>query len=115
MEKEYVYEKEYVEQKLLAYIGNKRRLLNLILQAIKEIEKREKSVHSRQNRIFIDYFAGTGVVSRLAKSLGYQVISNDWERYSYIINKSFLENSDEIFSLYQKRGGFEKIIKDLIS
>ena len=113
MEKAYVYEKEYVEQKLLAYIGNKRRLLNLILQAIKEIEKREKSVHSRQNRVFIDYFAGTGVVSRLAKSLGYQVISNDWERYSYIINKSFLENSDELFSLYEEEGGFKSIIKKL--
>ncbi|MBP5706926.1 MAG: DNA adenine methylase, partial [Spirochaetales bacterium] len=40
---------------------------------------------------FLDLFAGSGSVSRLAKSMGFAVTSNDWEYYSYVINKTFLE------------------------
>lgn len=36
---------------------------------------------------FVDLFAGTGVVSRLAKSLGFRVVSNDWEPYSEVLNR----------------------------
>jgi adenine-specific DNA-methyltransferase len=35
---------------------------------------------------FVDAFAGSGVVSRLAKQRGFRVISNDWEPYAQVLN-----------------------------
>ena len=96
----YIYDKDYVENNLIAYIGNKKRLLSLIVRAIKEVEQngslaKQKSNNQKRKKmergLFIDYFAGTGVVSRLAKSLGYRVIANDWEPYAHVINRAFLE------------------------
>jgi adenine-specific DNA-methyltransferase len=67
---------DYVFQQLIPYIGNKRRLLNVILQAINMT-----GINPRQ-ATFLDLFAGSGVVSRMAKKCGFRVLSNDWEPYS---------------------------------
>ena len=112
MKQTYVYEKDYVENHLLAYIGNKRRLLPLLLRAIKEVETRgSKPIHKRS--WFIDYFSGTGVVSRLAKSLGYKVISNDWEDYAYVMNKAFVESSQDIENLFHQDGGIHQMLEQM--
>ncbi|MFC1504164.1 DNA adenine methylase, partial [Spirochaetota bacterium] len=102
------YDPEYVENFLIAYIGNKRRLIGLIKRAMEALPIK----NSRKKRLsFIDYFAGSGVVSKLAKSAGFDVISNDWEYYSYIINKAFLEISNEdLDSLFKKEGGIGRVI-----
>ncbi len=108
------YEKDFVEKKLVAYIGNKRKLIPLILKAIEEIKKRgNKKIDPRG--WFVDYFSGTGVVARLGKSLGFKTIANDWEKYSFIVNKGFLENSQEDLKLFQSEGGVEKVLKELNS
>ena len=60
------YNKDYVEKHLIAYLGNKRKLLPLILEGIKST-----SHDIKNNSKFLDLFAGTGVVSRMAKSLGF--------------------------------------------
>jgi adenine-specific DNA-methyltransferase len=39
---------------------------------------------------FVDFFAGSGVVSRLAKALGYRTIANDWEPYTREINGAYI-------------------------
>ncbi|MGE4351605.1 MAG: DNA adenine methylase [Bdellovibrionales bacterium] len=78
---------EYLFHQLIPYIGNKRKLLRLIHEAILA------SGASPETHLFIDLFAGTGVVSRLARKLGYAVIANDWEPYSEIINRCYLENT----------------------
>lgn len=39
---------------------------------------------------FVDFFAGSGVVSRLAKTLGFRVVSNDWEPYTREINGAYV-------------------------
>lgn len=39
---------------------------------------------------FYDAFSGSGVVARMAKTLGYRVIANDWEPYSYFMNTAFI-------------------------
>ena len=52
---------DYVFQQLIPYIGNKRRVLSMILQAINQTK-----VNPRQ-ATFLDMFAGSGVVSRMAK------------------------------------------------
>lgn len=72
---------DYLFSQLIPYIGNKRKLLGLIAQAIAATG----AVPQRTD--FVDLFAGTGVVSRLAKSLGFRVVSNDWEPYSELLNR----------------------------
>ena len=69
---------KYLKNNIIAYIGNKRNLLSLIEKAI----KRTKLAKVKRDYTFVDLFAGSGVVSRLAKSLGFKVIANDWEYYS---------------------------------
>ncbi len=71
--------KDYVFSQLIPYIGSKRKLLGLIGRALGDT--------GTERGKFFDAFAGSGVVSRFAKTLGYQVISNDWEPYSYEINR----------------------------
>ena len=106
-----LYENEYVENNLIAYIGNKRRLLPLITRALSEIEKNE-SKKSKTIR-FLDCFSGTGVVSRLAKSLGFSVISNDWEAYTHPINKAFLLNDKDVWSIFADEGGIDQVLQNL--
>lgn len=73
---------EYLYHQLIPYLGNKRKLLPLVAMAI----QRSGVVGGR----FFDAFAGSGVVSRLAKTLGFQVFSNDWEPYHTPINGTYI-------------------------
>lgn len=78
---------EYLFHQLIPYIGNKRKLLGLIERAI------QASGITPDTHQFIDLFSGTGVVSRFARHLGFGVIANDWEPYSEMINRCYLELS----------------------
>ncbi|HPO49993.1 MAG TPA: DNA adenine methylase [Spirochaetota bacterium] len=99
----------YIEKNLIAYIGNKRRLLDLIKKSILKTD-----VHDKENIKFLDLFAGTGVVSRLAKNLGLETYTNDWEYYSYVMNKTFLGlNKDFLDDSFEKIGGVEKALEIL--
>ena len=80
---------EYLFHQLIPYIGNKRKLLRLIELALKATDA-HPDTHT-----FVDLFAGTGVVSRLARRLGYAVVANDWEPYSEVINRCYLEITKE--------------------
>lgn len=104
--------KSYIENHLIAYIGNKRRLIPLLERSM-ELVAKWGSTKVNKNGLFIDYFAGTGVVSRLARSMGFQVIANDWEYYSYIINKAFLELSNSDISLFDEDGGLAQVLEEL--
>lgn len=108
----YYYSKDYVEKNLIAYIGNKRRLLELILDSVKEIETLG-SVEIDRKGLFVDYFAGTGVISRLMQSLGYEVIANDWEHYSYCLNKGFIEFDQKDLKLFDDEGGLGKVLDEM--
>ena len=74
---------EHLFNQLIPYIGNKRKLLGLIQRAV-----RQTTV--RPGDSFVDFFAGSGVVSRWAKLLGYRVIANDWEPYAQTINRCYI-------------------------
>ncbi|GBR23943.1 DNA adenine methylase [Komagataeibacter nataicola] len=78
---------DYLFSQLIPYIGNKRKLLGLIAQAI------AATGEAPPRTDFIDLFAGTGVVSRLAKRLGFRVLCNDWEPYSEQINRCHIVQS----------------------
>lgn len=80
---------EYLFHQLIPYIGNKRKLLGLIGRAMKA------AAPEAQTNCFVDLFAGTGVVSRFARQSGLQVLANDWEPYSEIINRCYLEIAQE--------------------
>jgi adenine-specific DNA-methyltransferase len=104
-------QENYINNNLIAYIGNKKRLIDLLKKSIKKVINNKNT-----NLKFLDLFAGTGVVSRLAKSLGFEVFSNDWEYYSYIINKTFIElNSDFLNSSFKKLGGVDNVLNILNS
>lgn len=77
---------EYLFNQLVPYLGNKRRLLHLILEAL----ELTGTLNTNKSPIFADYFAGSGVVSRLARQNGYRVIANDWEPYSHALNYAIL-------------------------
>ncbi len=74
---------DYVFNQLIPYIGNKRKLLGLIQLAIAKTEVKPSST-------FLDVFAGSGVVSRMAKKMFFRVITNDWEPYAKEINNCYI-------------------------
>lgn len=80
--------REYLFAQLIPYIGSKRKLLPVIARALSHTGI-ETQIHSRRP-LFVDLFAGSGVVSRMAKMLGMRVLANDWEPYSAAINGAFI-------------------------
>ncbi len=108
----YHYEKAYAEENLIAYIGNKRRLLPLFVTALKTIEQTGRTP-LRRTGMFIDYFSGTGVVARVAKSLGFQVITNDWEPYAALLARAFIKTSQKTLQLFAAEGGLAQVLNEL--
>lgn len=99
----------YLTKQLIAYIGNKRTLLPFLSNVFDSLEL-------GANPSFSDPFAGTGAVSRLGKFKGFQVHSNDWEHYSYIVNSCFIgTNKDESRNLFRCKGGIESIFNEFSS
>jgi len=96
----------YLKEQLITYIGNKRRLLPLIQEALWN--------PSRENSIFLDLFSGSGVVSRLARLMGYNVIANDWEEYSRVLGESHLKlNRSDIVRLFGSSRTLKNLLNDL--
>jgi len=95
---------DFVFNQLIPYIGNKRRLLDLIGDAI-------DAAHIARPATFLDVFAGSGVVSRFAKRRGFRVISNDWEPHTRPINTCYIAcNRAPPFAVL---GGYEAAIDRL--
>lgn len=73
------------------YIGSKYSLLPFIGSVIEDFIGVDLS-----NVVLCDIFAGTGAVGRYFKSKVQKVISNDWEYYSYVLNRNYIGNHTEI-------------------
>lgn len=73
---------EYLYNQLIPYIGNKRKLLWLIAEAVRKT--------GITTGTFLDLFSGSSAVSRFAKYNGFRVIANDWEPYGNIINQCYV-------------------------
>jgi len=69
------------------YIGSKHKLSDFIMQSVFSAVGTDLS-----NKVFCDLFAGTGIVGRNFKPKVKQIISNDLEYYSYVLNKNYIEN-----------------------
>lgn len=99
-------EQEYLTKQIIAYIGNKRKLLSLIYRALEST-----GLEIKAGLKFFDVFAGSGVVSRFAKSLNFEVYSNDWEYYSYIINSAYIGiNKKELAELFGSEENFSNLL-----
>jgi len=86
------YKDKFLTSHLITYIGNKRRLLSFIDNAIYDIKK-----ELGKNKISIfDGFSGSGCVSRLFKYDASHLYVNDIEPYSETINKCYLSNTSEV-------------------
>lgn len=73
---------DYLFAQIIPYLGNKRKLLPLIAEAV--------ALTGLTTGVFADLFAGSGVVSRWAKAHGFRVVSNDWEPYARAINGCYV-------------------------
>ncbi|WP_455488396.1 DNA adenine methylase, partial [Haemophilus sp.] len=73
------------------YIGSKLKLSNWL-----EAEITNVVGDSLSNKVFCDLFAGTGIVGRKFKTNVKQVIVNDMEYYSYVLNRNYIGNHQTI-------------------
>jgi adenine-specific DNA-methyltransferase len=76
--------KRYLTGQLIPYLGNKRALLGRMAPVL------AAAAGNVREPAFMDIFAGSGAVSRLARSMGMRVMANDWEPYAKVINDCWL-------------------------
>lgn len=92
------------------YIGSKYSLMEFLKNTIEDVT----GYHNGEGHIFADLFAGTGIVGSTYKEMGYNVISNDIQYYSYVINKHLIENipvmDDSILDYLNSLEGIEGFI-----
>ena len=69
------------------YIGSKHKLSSFIFNTVTSVCGNDVS-----QKVFCDLFAGTGIVGRTFKSHVKQVIANDMEFYSYVLNRNYIGN-----------------------
>lgn len=93
----------YITDQLIPYIGNKRKLLPLIDRAVR--------MTGVGGGVFFDAFAGSGVVSRYAKTAGFRVVSNDWEPYTETINRAYVEANRP--PAFERLGGIDAAFAEL--
>lgn len=72
------------------YIGSKNKLSQFIQTEIKKI------VGEMKEKVFCDLFAGTGAIGRVFKTESKKIIANDFEYYSYVLNRNYIGNHEEI-------------------
>lgn len=79
----------------MRFIGNKVNLLEMIYQAI--------SVRNIKGNSVFDLFSGTKNVAKFFKKLNYLVYSSDLLFFSYILQRAYIENNQDLT--------FEKLLK----
>lgn len=98
----------YLRSQLIAYIGNKRRLLPFLHALFGRLHN-EKPVASA-----IDPFAGSGAVARLLRWMGCAVYANDWEHYAFVLNRAFVTiGAERASQLFSADGGLAAVIESL--
>jgi adenine-specific DNA-methyltransferase len=76
----------YLKQSVIQYLGNKRNLLAFISSNIDSILDKDSALNGKvEPLVFVDAFSGSGIVGRLGRLKGFEVISNDLEDYARVI------------------------------
>lgn len=92
---------------LIAYIGNKRRLLAFLDPIL-------CGLTTSTAPELLDPFCGSGAVARLARFRGFSVLANDWEPYAHVATAAYLENSEtDMGRLFPHSGGISAVIDAL--
>ena len=84
-------DKKYLTEQIITYLGNKRKLLDYIANAVEDILT-ELGIEKAN---ICDLFSGSGVVSRKLKQYSKTLYANDLEEYSYVINSCYLTNKED--------------------
>ena len=87
------------------YIGSKHKLSSFLKDAIINTVGSDLS-----NLVFCDLFAGTGSVGRTFKPLVKQIIANDVEFYSYVLNRNYIGNHQEL--MFEEHLSFLNSLKE---
>jgi adenine-specific DNA-methyltransferase len=115
----------YLTRHLIAYIGNKRALLGFLAAAFRRAgeacgaraaagEPGARGGLPGAGLTFLDPFAGSGAVSRLARLMGFRVLANDWEFYSYVLNSAHLGvEACDLPGLFRRAGGLDRMLEEL--
>lgn len=99
----------FLTEQIIAYIGNKRKLLPLIHSAIEST-----GLELKPGLRFFDAFSGSGVVSRMAKAMGFEVFANDWECYATVLSRGYVAtNESDIADIFGSEDEFGKVIEQL--
>jgi adenine-specific DNA-methyltransferase len=95
----------YLTRQLIAYIGNKRKLLPLLLRIFRRLEERGRI------RSFADPFCGSTAVARLGRALGYEVLAGDVEEYARVLGSAYLTvSSGDAEELFADFGGLRQLL-----
>lgn len=93
----------FLTSQLITYLGNKRSLIGYIENEVKQIAE----LLHKDKLVCADFFSGSGVVARLLKGYSSQLIVNDLEDYSRVINSCYLSNKKDyparLCSEYRKK------------
>lgn len=71
------------------YIGSKLSLLEFLKESIDKIV-------SSEDYVFSDLFAWTWIVWRYFKELWHKIIANDLQYYSYVLNRNYIWNNEDL-------------------
>ncbi|HVU06725.1 MAG TPA: DNA adenine methylase [Candidatus Paceibacterota bacterium] len=72
----------------MRFIGNKEKLLEKIHSTVVDL--------GFQDGTFCDFFSGTSNVGRFFKEKGYSVLSSDLMYFSFVLQKAYIENNEEV-------------------
>ena len=78
------------------YIGSKFSLIDFLKSSIDKTLELNHESKQPSEMVFADLFAGTGIVSGSFKELGYSIIANDIQYYSYVLIKHMIENNGNL-------------------
>ena len=82
---------DFINQNMITYIGNKRKLIDDIEKILKDLKKDI----GKDKLVLCDLFSGSGVVSRMMYNHSSKLITNDLEGYSYCVCKCYLDKPNE--------------------
>lgn len=78
---------EYVKQSSLVYLGNKRKLVEWIEEAVERVKLRL----GKDKLVVVDAFCGSTSVARMLAGHASELHTNDFERYSHVLQVCYVQ------------------------
>lgn len=89
----------YLTEQIVTYLGNKRSLLHFLGTGLEQVKSRLGKDRLKAG----DLFSGSGIVARFLKKHSEELIVNDLEEYSHVVNTCYLSNPEEVENLELER------------